>query len=137
MGLGIISLFFLAAFSLLYISKGMDQKPEWMNKAVNKIEDNIQALSVWGFAYSLIAIILVFFVAQAGIVLLTAFLANVWLFFLTLPYVLDRLLEKFQSSIPPVLATELRNISGIVARREQLAGYVGAGLSFLLFVFLF
>jgi hypothetical protein len=58
------------------------------------------------------------------------------LFFMTLPYMLDHFLIKYPGKIPSSVVTELKNIVGVVASREKIAGYAGAALSFMLFLML-
>jgi len=134
MGLGIISLFFLVAFTLLYLSKALANQPAFMVKAVDKITANIEPLAFWGVVYSLVAFILTPLLVSGGFTVMIMLLANILLFLLALPYTLEHMLAKYPDKVSPAIARELKSLVGAVTDREKVAGYAGAALSFLLFL---
>jgi hypothetical protein len=137
MGLGIITLFFLVSFTLLYVSKTLSNKPEWVTKAADKVASNIDVLAFWGLIYSVVAIVLSPLAVWGRFALLIVFLSNIVLFLLTLPYMLDHLVAKYPDKIPAPIVHELKNLVAAVMAREKIAGYIGAAFSFLLFIVLF
>jgi hypothetical protein len=137
MGLGLITLFFLLCFTVLYLSKGLATRPEWLSKAAEKVTDNVQVLSFWGLIYSVIAVVLTPLIVRGGGTILVGVLSNALLFFLILPYMMEHLLQKYQDKVPAPVVEELKNAVAFITSREKIAGYVGAGFSFLLFVVLF
>jgi hypothetical protein len=137
MGLGLVTLAFLICFTIIYISKGLESKPEWLSNAAARLTGNIQLLAFWGLFYSVAAILLSPIMVESRGLMLVVFLSSIVLFLLTLPYMLDYLLGKYPDKVPAAVVNELKNAVGFVTSREKLAGYVGGGISFLLFLMLF
>lgn len=137
MGLGIITLFFLVCFSILYVSKGLENKPEWLAKAADSVGRNAETLAFYGLIYSLIAALLSPVGVAGEFRAMLAFLANAVLFLLVLPYALDHLLAQHETKVPAGVARELKNIAAAVTQREKTMGYIGAGFAFVLFIALF
>jgi hypothetical protein len=135
--LGVISFFFLVAFSIVYVGKTLTGKPAFLEKAEQKITDNLHQIAFWGFGYSIVAILLTPVFAHGNFALLVQLAANIVLFMMALPYALDQLLAKYPDKVPAALIGELKNLVGIVGKKEKAVGYAGAALSFLLFLTLF
>lgn len=136
MGLGIISLFFLLAFSALYAEKSIQKRPAFLSKAAAKVAENVDALSFWGFVYALAALILTPLFLTGGFTVMIMVLSNMFLLLMVLPFTLDRLVETAGDKIPGSLASEFRQLVEGISRREKIMAYAGAGMAFLLFAVL-
>lgn len=135
--MGLITFFLLGAFSLLYLSKSIENRPAFVDKAVAFISENMEKLSVVGVIYGLIAAILVPIMVYGTSDILVRLLANVTLFALALPYAFDRICTKYGDKINSALQEELRGIIGKISVNEKIAGIVGAVFTVLLFAVLF
>ena len=137
MGLGIITLFFLLCFTLLYINKTLVEKPSWLNQAAEKITSSIDVIAFWGLVFSVISAILAPLVLWGTVRVLTIFLSDVLLFLMALPYISEHMMARYGGKLPAKVTGELKNVALAVKRHEKEIGYAGAALSFLLFVVLF
>lgn len=135
--MGLITLFFLVIFTLLYLSKSLQNKPQLMTQAVEKITDNLDQVSLWGAIYGLAAAVLTLIMIYSGAEMLIRLASNVLIVLMTLPFVFDRALAKFQEKLNPVIVTESRNLVGWITKQEKYIGYAGAVCSLLLFAILF
>lgn len=136
--MGIFSLFFIAVFSLLFISRGWEKKPEAVVKAVDKIMENIDTLSFAGFIYGLVAIILTPLVApRGGGELLICLFSNVLISLMALPYALQHIENKYRDKVNASVMAELKNFVGFVTRHEKNIGLLGGVLTVMLFAILF
>jgi hypothetical protein len=136
--MGIASLFFLIGFTLLYASKSLENKPGFVDRAAEKIHDNIDAFTTWGLVFGLIALVLTPLARMYGtleVVIRVA--ANILIICMTLPYTLDMLLGKYQARVGDVLAAELRKLTSFVTSNEKAFAWAGIVTSVLLFAVLF
>lgn len=136
--MGLITLFFLGVFSILYVGKGLDKKPDLLVKALDNIHTNLNRLGLWGTVYGLVALVLApITISNDNMGLLIRVFANLVLIIAALPYSIDFLIGKFQSSLNETLTNEIRNSVGWISRHEKVVGYVIAGFTLLLFSVLF
>jgi hypothetical protein len=137
MGLGLITLAFLVSFSIIYLAKGLEKKPEQLDKAAGWLSARIEMLAFWGLIYSVIAAILSPIAVWSNVLRIFVFLSNVALFALTLPYMVDHIENKYADKVPASVTAELKKLAALVEKHQKNAGYAGAALSFLLFILLF
>ena len=138
MALGIVTFVFMVIFTLFYLSKSLEKKPEFMDKIVAQIAANLEMLALGGFVYSLAAIILTPVAGlHGGFGFLIGLFANFALFLLTLPLAFEKITAKYQDKINPVIQEELKKLIGWITKQEKYLGYAGAAVSFFLFVVLF
>jgi len=135
--MGLISLFFIAVFSLLYVSKSLSNKPEFVDKAVTKIAENIDMLSFVGLIYGIAATILTPVGIHGSVDLLIRLVANILIVLLTLPYGLAHIVNRYPDKINARIAAELTSFTGVITRNEKPLGYAGAVFALLLFAVLF
>lgn len=136
--MGLVTLFFLGVFSVLYVGKGLDKKPELLVTALDKITTNVNRLGLWGTIYGLVALVLApITISNDNAGLLIRILGNIMVVIVALPYSIDFLISKFQSSLNETLTNEIRNSIGWITRHEKIIGYVSAGVTVLLFSILF
>lgn len=136
--MGFVSLFFLIVFTLHYVGNSLENKPDFIVSAIDKIEANIDNLAFWGLFFGLLATILTPMAhVNNSFELLVRFVANIWIVVLALPLSLDHLLEKYKEKLSEPLAEELRNIGSAVTRRGKVFGYTGAVLCVMLFAMMF
>lgn len=134
---GLITLILLGAFSLLYVSKSITQKPEFVTKALKFISDNIDMLALVGLIYGIIAAMLTPLTALSTTEMLIRFLANLMLVVLALPYTFERLATKYADKMNEAFVSEFRAFTGRIMSNEKIFGIAGAVIALFLFAVLF
>ncbi len=135
--MGLITLIFITAFTILYLSNALEKKPELVTKAAEQIKAHIDQLALWGAAYGAIALVLTLLMNANGGDMLIRFLANIMVIVMALPFIFDKIAAKFQAKANPAILEEVKHAVGWVTRQEKYIGYVGAALSLLLFAVVF
>jgi hypothetical protein len=134
---GLISLLLLGAFSLLYVSKTLGTKPEFVTKAVDFITKNIDTLALVGLVYGLFAILMTPVVTYGAAGILVRMLCNIVLVVLTMPYAFEKIVAKSEGKINEAIASEFRNFINWTAGQEKIMGYSGAVATVMLFAVVF
>ncbi len=135
--IGLISLAFLVAFTMLYLSKSMASKPKFMEDVVAKISANIETLSFWGVLYGLGAGLLSMIMARDPMELFIGFAAHVFLIVMALPYSFDRLSAKCAGKVNEAIMSETKSLVGWFTRQEKYIGYAAVAVAVLYFAVLF
>lgn len=135
--LGLVSLAFLLIFSLLYVSKGIEKKPEAMTKAVDKILANLDMLAFLGTIYGLVAAILAPILLNYIPFLFVSLLANVTIIVMALPYAFEKLTSGYEEKINAAMMESLRGMMSTVTNNDKIIGYSGSAIAFLLFAVMF
>jgi hypothetical protein len=135
--MGLVTLGFLLAFTVLYLSKSLEKKPEFVSQAVTKINDHLDKVSLYGAAYAAIAALLTLIMVYGGGDMFVRLTANIMIILMALPFVFEKMMPKFQEKMNPVIIEEAKNVVGWVTKQEKYVGYAGAVISLLLFAVLF
>lgn len=131
--MGLISLLFLVAFTLVYFGKFWESKPDFVAGLIDKITAHLGRLALWGTVYGLVMIVLTLIMGYNFGDTMIRFFANILIVVMALPFVLDRLLAKLEGKMNPAILTELKNIVGWVTRQEKYVSYAGIVVSLILF----
>jgi hypothetical protein len=135
--MGLLTFAFVLAFTLLYISKSLDNKPAFVSNAVDKINQNINMIALCGFLFALVSILLTPVLIYSGANMLIRLLANALIVLMALPSVAHQWLPKYQDKINPAILEEIRNFIGWISKNEKYVGYAGAAASVLMFLIIF
>ena len=135
--LGLITLIMLGAFSLLYISKSIATKPDFINKILKFITDNIEMIALIGVIYGIVAAILTPIASLSSTEMLIRFIANLLLVVLALPYTFDRLVVKYGHKMNSAITEEVRALINRITGLEKIFGIIGCVVTVLLFAVLF
>jgi hypothetical protein len=133
----LITLILVLAFSALYVSKSLGKKPEPLALVVDKMNAHINDVafygSIWGAAAAVITL-----GSHFGLgALLVRLAANVAICIMALPYIIDRLVTKYQGKINTVILEEAKNLVAWVSKNEKIIGYIGAACGVALFFVVF
>lgn len=135
--MGLITFFLLGALSLLYISKSIPNKPEFINKAVAAISDNIEKLAMIGVIYGLIAAFLAPLTVVGVVDMLVRLFANLMVVVLAMPYTFDKIVAKYQEHLKGPVVDELGTLVKRIIDQEKLFGIIGTVFTILLFAVIF
>lgn len=131
--MGLLTLFFLICFTLVYLSKAWDEKPGFIAKVTDKISENLETISLWGMIYGFAAVLLTLIMAYTPGHLVIRVIANALIVLMALPYAQDRVMAKLQGKVNPAILDEVRSFAGWITARERMVGYAGAAFSLILF----
>lgn len=135
--MGLVSFVLLVAFSILYLSKSLPSKPAFLTTAVEKIEANLEKISLYGAIFAGVCIVLTPVLIYSGANMLVRLVANILIVLMALPTLSHGLLPKYQDRINPAIYEELRNFVGWIGKQERYIAYAGVGVSVLMFLILF
>jgi len=136
--MGLITLLFLTAFSLLLFSRSFGRKPAALEDVIDKLSDTVDQFSFWAFSYGLAAFLLTLILPfySSGEMLLRL-VANGILVVIALPFVCDRLTQKYESRINATVLAEVKNFAGWLSKNEKILTYAGGLAALLLFSSIF
>lgn len=138
MFLGLVTLAFLIAFALLYISKSFKKKPEGMAKAVDAIVAHLDLLAFWGTIYGLVAAVLApVLINYNTVFLFVTLVANIMVVVMTLPFTAEKLLAKVEQKTNPAVLETLRDLVAGITRNEKIIGYAAGAVAFLMLAVMF
>lgn len=135
--MALITIILLGALSLLYISKGLKSKPDFITKAVDFIAANIEWIALWGIIFALVAMLVTPFSNYFAIDVFSRIFANLMIIVLALPFSLEKMLAKAGDKMNEALAEVLRDITAAILRYEKTIGIVGACAAAFLFAVVF
>jgi len=136
--MGLITLLLLGTFTLLYVSKAVPKKPEYMQKALAFISENMRYLAMAGVIYGLIAVCLT--PIMRNVVPLDMFIrmwANVLLALMALPYCFERIISHHKEKINSAILGEVRGLVNTVIAWEKIVGIIGVVTCLALFATVF
>ncbi|MFH1157686.1 MAG: hypothetical protein V1721_02195 [Pseudomonadota bacterium] len=141
--MGLITLMFLLALTVLYLGKAMKKKPEILTQTIEKITAHIDVIALWGAVYGVVAASLTIIMFFSPSEMLLRLAANVLIVLMALPFIFDRIVakldEKFHEKMQmnPAIVREAKHIVEWVTRKEEYIGYVGGVVSLFLFAVIF
>jgi hypothetical protein len=135
--MGLITFFLLGAFSLIYISSLWNNKPDFVQKAVDFLRANLGTLAMVGVFYGLLVALLTPIMIYNSTDLIVRLIANLMIFVMALPFAFDRLVEKYGHKMNTAIIDEVRSVISHISAREKYVGIAGAAITVLLFAVLF
>jgi hypothetical protein len=136
--MGLITLLLLGTFTLLYVSKSVPKKPEYMQKALTLISENMRYLAMAGVIYGLVAACLT--PIMRNVMPMDMFVrmwANILLAMMALPYCFERIVSSHKDKINSAILGEVRGLVNAVIAWEKIVGIVGAVTCLVLFAMVF
>lgn len=137
--MGLVTLLLLGAFTLLYASKMLSKKMDFVEKAVKWLLDNMRYLALGGVIYGFVAFCLTPIAGGAltPLNLCVRMWANLLLVAMALPYCFDVLISRYRDKINAAIVEESRGVVTWVSTNEKIFGVLGAVTCILLFIMIF
>lgn len=136
--MGLVTLLLLGAFTLLYASKTLSKKIDFVEKAVKWLLENMRYLAIGGVVYGFAAFCLTPIAgALAPVDMCVRMWANLLLVVMTLPYCFDALIAKYRDKINTAILEESRGVVTWVSSNEKIFAVLGGVTCVLLFVMVF
>lgn len=135
--MGLITFFLLGAFSLLYISNSIPNKPAFIDKAVSLISENIEKLAIVGVIYGLVAAFLTPLMVFGVVDILARLFGNLMIVILALPFTFDKIVAKYPETLNGPVVDEFGILIKRITRQEKLFGIIGTVLTVVLFAVIF
>ncbi len=133
--LGLISLILLIAFTLLYISKSLNNKPAFLNTAVDKISIHLDKIALYGAAYAAICVLLTPVLIYSGVNMMVRLIANLLIILMAVPSIYAQFGPKYQDKINPAILEEINNFLGWINANEKYIGWAGVVMAVLMVLF--
>jgi len=135
--MGLITLLVALAFTAIYFSRSMEKKPEALVRVTDKMMPHIDQIARWGGIYGVAACILTLLMRYELGDMLIRLINNVMICMMALPFIFDKLTEKYRGKVNAAIMEEAKNIVSWVSRNEKFMSFIAAGCATVLFFMLF
>ena len=135
--MGLITLLVTIAFTVLYYGRSMEKKPEPLVLVTNKIMTHVGQIAYWGGVYGIVAAFLTLLMRYGISDMFIRLLNDVMICLMALPFIFDKLTEKYNGKVNAAILEEARNLVGWVSRNEKAVSYIGTVCAARLFFTLF
>jgi len=135
--MGLITLLVAIAFTALYFGRSMDKKPEPLARVTNMMMPHIDQIAKWGALYGVVASALTLLWGYGLGDMLIRLVNDLLICMMALPFIFDKLTEKYHGRVNAAIMEEARNLVGWVSRNEKNMSYAGAACAAVLFFVLF
>ena len=135
--MGLISLVLLCAFTLLYLSSAIQNKPTFVEQTLGFIKQNLNYIAMGGLIYGFVAFCISPISTAGGLHVFVRMAANALIVLMAIPYTFEKLIAEHEAKINAALLKEARNIIGAISAKSKIFGYAGAVVALLLFAVVF
>ncbi len=135
--MALITLLLVVAFTALYLSRSLDKKPEALARLSEKITPHIDQIALWGAVYGFVAALLTLLMSYSLGGMLIRLAGNVMICVMALPFIFDKLMEKYREKVNVAIMDEAKNFVSWITTHEKGVAYTGLGCSAVLFGILF
>jgi hypothetical protein len=135
--MGLITLLIAIAFTVLYFGRSLEKKPEQLVRVTGIMMTHIDKIARWGGAYGITATVLTLVIGYSAGDMLIRLVNNLMICMMALPFIFDKLTEKYHGKVNAAIMEEARNLVGWVSRNEKYLSYAGATCAAVLFFMLF
>lgn len=135
--MGLITLLVATAFTALYFSRSFEKKPVQLARVSDTMMLHIDKIAKWAGLYGLVAIFLTLLTRYTLGDMLIRLINNAMICFMALPFIFDKLTEKYNGKVNTAIMEEARNLVGWISANEKAMSYVGAASAAVLFLTLF
>ncbi len=135
--MGLISLVLLCAFTLLYLSSAIQNKPTFVEKTLAFIKQNLNYIAMGGLIYGFVAFCIAPISVASGPGIFVRMVADLLIVVMAIPYTFEKLIAQYEAQINAAILREARNIVAAIAARDKIIGWAGAVVALLLFAVVF
>lgn len=135
--MGIITLLLLGAFTLIYASEWIPQKPPFIEKTIAFLFDNMKYLGIGAFIYGLIDAIITPLQVPNVDYMVVRMLSDILIVVMALPFCFDKLVAKHKQKMNEAVLEEFSGSIGWVRANAKIVGAIGVVMTVLMFAFVF
>jgi hypothetical protein len=135
--MGLITLLVAIAFTALYFSRAIDKKPPQLAFVTDLMMVHIDKIAKWGTIYGLVALALTLLIGYSPSDMLIRLINNGLICLMALPFIFEKIVEKYQGKVNAAIMEEAKNIVGWISSHEKNMSYFGAVSVAVLFLTLF
>lgn len=135
--MALITLLVAIAFTALYFSRVWDKKPEQLARVTNMMMAHMDQIAKWAAIYGLVALILTLLMSYTLGDMLIRLVNNAMICLMALPFIFDRLIQKYEGKVNVAILDELRSLVGWISSNEKAMTYIGAVSAGALFLTMF
>ena len=135
--MGLISFLLISAFTLLYLSSAIPNKPVFVEKTLAFIKQNLNYLAMGGLIFGFVAFCITPIAGYGGTDILIRMLADLLIVVMAIPYTFEKLIAQHEAKINAAILKEVRNLIVTISAKDKVIGIAGAVLAVLLFATIF
>lgn len=135
--MGLISFLLISAFTLLYLSSAIPNKPPFVEKTLAFIKQHLNYIAMGGLIFGFVAFCITPIAGYAGTDILIRMLANLLIVIMAIPYTFEKLIAQHEAKINAAILKEVRNLIVTISAKDKIIGIAGAVLAVLLFATIF
>jgi hypothetical protein len=136
--MGLITLIVIIAFTAFYLGRSMEgNRPEQLTLVVDKMIAHIDLIAKWSGIYGVAAAALTLVMRYTPGDMLIRLVCNVLICLMALPFIFNRLTEKYHGKVNAAIMEEAKNVVGWISRNEKYVSYIAAACSAILFFTIF
>lgn len=135
--MGLISFILICAFTLLYLSAAITNKPPVVEKMLAFIKQHLNYIAMAGLIYGFVAFCLTPITVSPASSAFIRMAANALIVVMAIPYTFEKLIAQYEGRINAAILKEVRNIVTGISAKAKIVGGAGAVLALLLFATIF
>jgi hypothetical protein len=135
--MALITLFVAIAFTTLYFTRAWNKNPEPLARVTNAMMTHMDKIAKWAALYGLAALILTLLMSYTLGDMLIRLVNNAMICLMALPFIFDKLIEKYQGKVNVAILDEARALVGWISSNEKAMTYIGAVSAAALFLTMF
>jgi hypothetical protein len=136
--MGLISFALICAFTLLYLSSAIPNKPAFIEKTLAFIKQHLNYIAMGGLIYGFVAFCITpLMTVLSATEVFIRMAANFLIVVMAIPYTFERLIAQHETKINAAILKEIRNIVTGISAKNKVIGVSGAVLGLLLFATVF
>ena len=135
--MGLISFVLICAFTLLYLSSAIPNKPQFVEKALAFIKQHLNYIAMGGLIYGFAAFCITPIAGYQATDVFIRMAADFLIVIMAIPYTFEKLIAQHETKINAAILKEVRNIINGISGKSTIIGISGAILALMLFATIF
>jgi hypothetical protein len=135
--MGLITFVLLCAFTLLYLSSAIANKPPFVEKTLAFIKQNLNYLAMGGLAYGFVAFCITPIMVALPLDMFVRMAGNALIVVMALPFSFDKLVADHEAKVNAAIMKEMRNFLTAISAKDKYFGMAGGIVALLLFATIF
>ena len=135
--MGLISFVLICAFTLLYLSSAIPNKPPFIEKTLAFIKQHLNYIAMGGLIYGFVAFCISPISGLPATDVFIRMAANFLLVIMAIPYTFEKLIAQYEGRVNAAILKEVRNIITGISAKSKIIGGAGAVLGLMLFATVF
>jgi hypothetical protein len=131
--MGLITFVLICAFTLLYLSSAIPNKPQFVEKALAFIKQHLNYLAMGGLVFGFLAFCITPISVNGAGNMFIRMMANALIVVMAIPFTFEKLIAQYETKINAAILKEVRNIISAISAKDKYIGGAGVVLALLVF----